>query len=194
MARSFDLRTRMKDRRTVVRAGLGVLLAANLVAAVFVFHPLGGSAEDLARDMQAKQRDLELKLRHLDQTRNVVAKVQQAKGEGDTFLADYILSRRKAYSTLLADANKLAVESGLQPKESSYAPPDPVEGSDTIEQLAISANYEGTYQSLTKFINLLDKSPRLIIESLQAAPQTGGKLNVTVRLDTFIQETPQGKS
>jgi Tfp pilus assembly protein PilO len=177
-----------------VRAGLGVLLAANLVAAVFVFHPLGGSAEDLARDMQAKQRDLELKLRHLDQTRNVVAKVQQAKGEGDTFLADYILSRRKAYSTLLADANKLAVESGLQPKESSYAPPDPVEGSDTIEQLAISANYEGTYQSLTKFINLLDKSPRLIIESLQAAPQTGGKLNVTVRLDTFIQETPQGKS
>src|SRR5690348_1141618 len=104
MARNFDLRARMKDRRTVVRTGLGVLLAANLVAAVFVFHPLGGSAEDLAQDMRAKQRDLGLQLRHLDQTRNVMAKVQQAKVEGDTFLSDYILSRRKAYSTLLADA------------------------------------------------------------------------------------------
>jgi Tfp pilus assembly protein PilO len=194
MARNFNLRARMKNRRTVVRAGLGVLLAANLVAAVFVFHPLGGSAEDLAQDMRAKQHDLTLQLQHLERTRNVVAKVQQAKVEGDKFQADYILSRRKAYSTLLAEANKLAVDSGLQPKESSYAPPDPVEGSDTIEQLAISANYEGTYQSLTKFVNLLDKSPRLIIEAMQAAPQTGGKLNVTVRLDTFIQEMPQGKS
>jgi Tfp pilus assembly protein PilO len=193
MPKSFDLRAGMKDRRVVVRAVLGALLAANVAAAVFVYHPLGGSAEDLAQQMESKQRDLAQRLKHLERTRNVELKVKQAKVEGDKFLEEYILSRRKAYSTLLAEANRLAVESGLKPKESAYAPPDPVEGSDTIEQLSISANYEGSYQSLTKFVNLLDKSPRLIIESMQATPQANGALSVGIKLDTFIQEAG-GKS
>lgn len=193
MPKSFDLRAGMKDRRVVVRAVLGALLAANVAAAVFVYHPLGGSAEDLAQQMESKQRDLAQRLKHLERTRNVELKVKQAKVEGDKFLEEYILSRRKAYSTLLAEANRLAVESGLKPKESAYAPPDPVEGSDTIEQLGISANYEGSYQSLTKFVNLLDKSPRLIIESMQATPQANGALSVGIKLDTFIQEAG-GKS
>jgi len=199
MLRNFKVRIQLdrlplKDRRLVVRAGLGVLLAANLVAAIFVFHPLGGSAEDLAQQLDAKQRGLAQQLQHLDRTRNVVEKVKQAKVEGDTFQADYILSRRKAYSTLLAEANQLAVESGLKPKESAYAPPEAVEGSETVEQLSISANYEGSYQSLTKFVNLLDKSPRLILEAMQAQPQSNGALSVTIKLDTFIQEVAGGKS
>ena len=193
MPRNFDFRAGMKDRRILVRAGLGVLLAANVVAAVFVLHPLGGSPEDLARQLVTKQRDLAQQVKRLERTHAVEQKVKQAKVEGDQLLQDYILSRRKAYSTLLAEANKLAVESGLKPKESAYAPPDPVEGSDTIEQLSISANYEGSYQSLTKFVNLLDKSPRLIIESMQATPQANGALSVGLKLDTFIQET-SGKS
>ncbi len=94
MPRNFDLRASMKDRRVAVRAGLGVLLAANVVAAVFVFHPLGGSAEDLARQMESKQRDLAKQLNRLERTRNVEQKVKQAKVEGDKFLEDYILSRR----------------------------------------------------------------------------------------------------
>ncbi|MBZ5591255.1 MAG: hypothetical protein LAP39_03400 [Acidobacteriia bacterium] len=193
MLKDFDLRAQLKDRRMVVRAGLGALLAVNLVAGVFVFHPLGGSAEDLAQQLDAKQRGLAQQLQHLERTRNVGEKVKQAKVEGDKFLADYILSRRKAYSTLLAEANQLAVESGLKPRESAYAPPEPVEGSETIEQLSISANYEGNYQSLTKFVNLLDKSPRLILEAMQALPQANGVLTVTIKLDTFIQEASGAK-
>jgi hypothetical protein len=41
---------------------------------------------------------------------------------------------------------------------------------------------------------MLDKSPRfLIIESMQAQPQSNGGLNVNIRLDTFIREAPGGK-
>ena len=60
--------------------------------------------------------------------------------------------------------------------------------------MTISAAYEGNYASLTKFVNLLDKSPRfLIIESLMAAPQqstNGDLLSVTIKLDTFVREQP----
>ena len=57
-----------------------------------------------------------------------------------------------------------------------------MEGSDTLDMLQISANFEGTYPDLVHFVNLLDKSDGLlIIESLNATPQqNAGKLNVTV--------------
>jgi Tfp pilus assembly protein PilO len=194
MPSNFDLRTLVKDRRMVVRAGLGVLLAANLVLAVFLFHPLGGSVEDLTEEMRSKQRELALALLNVERTRGLEVKVQQAKVEGDKFLNECTMNRRSAFSTVLAEADKMAVESGMKPKDSSLAL-DPVEGSDTITQLTISANYEGSYASLTKFVNLLDKSSRfLIIESLQAAPQANGSLSVTLKLDTFIREAPGGKS
>jgi Tfp pilus assembly protein PilO len=194
MSRNFDLRTLMKDRRMLVRAGLGVLLAANLVTAAFVLHPLGGSVEDLTREMQSKQHDLALALQRAERTRGLEVKVKQAKVEGDKFLDECTMDRRSAYSTVLGELERTAVESGMKPKEASYVP-DEVLGSDTILQLTISANYEGSYASLTKFVNLLDKSPRfLIIESLQAAPQAKGDLSVTLKLDTFIREVRGGKS
>jgi|SRR5579872_411102 len=194
MRRNFDLRASMKERRVVVRVALGILLAANLVAAVFVFHPLGGSANDLAEEMRSKQRELAQQLLRAQRTRNLVSTVQQAKVEGDHFLDQYTLRRRKAFSTLIGELNAMATSTGMLPKESSYVM-EPVEGSDTIEQLSISANYEGQYQSLTKFINLLDRSPEfLIIDSLQASPQPSGSLLVNLKLDTFIRDMPGGKS
>jgi Tfp pilus assembly protein PilO len=195
MPRNFDPRTLFKDRRMVMRTGLGVLLAANLVMAALAFHPLGGSVADLTEEMRSKQRDLVIESQRVERTHGLEAKVKQAKIEGDKFLDQCTMDRRRAFSTILGDADKMAVESGMKPKDSSYAPLDPVEGSDTILQLTISANYEGSYASLTKFVNLLDKSPRfLIIESLQAAPQANGQLSVTLKLDTFIREATGRKS
>ena len=194
MPRSFDLRAYLKDRRVMVRGALGALLGANLVAALFAFHPLGGSPVDLAREMQAKQQDLALRLQQLRRTRSLVEKVRQAKLEGDKFLEECTMNRRSAFSTLIGEVDKMAVESGMKPKDTSFTK-DPVEGSDTIEQLTVTANYEGVYRSLTKFVNLLDKSPRfLIIESMQAAPLSTGALSVTLKVGAFIRDAAGGKS
>ncbi len=133
-------------------------------------------------------------LKRLDRTRSLMAKIQQAKVEGDKFLEQYLMNRRSAFSTLIGEVDKMAVESGLKSKESSWGL-EPSEGSDTIEQLSITANFEGGYGSLTKFVNLLDRSPRfLIVHSMQAAPQAGGALSVSIRMDTFIRDAPAGKS
>ena len=194
MPRSFSLRAALKDRRIKVRTGLGALLAANLAAAVFVFHPLGGSVEDLARQMQSKRQDLTQQTQRLERTRSLVGKVQQAKVEGDKFLDECTMERRSAFSSVLIDVDKMAVDSGMKPKDSSYVL-DPVEGSDTILQMTISQNFEGSYESLTKFVNLLDKSPRfLIIDSLQAQPQSTGGLSLTLRLFAFVRESAKGQS
>jgi hypothetical protein len=56
--------------------------------------------------------------------------------------------------------------------------------------MQITANYEATYGDLVRFINMIDKSDRLLVmESLNATPQQGGgKLNVMMKLDTFVVE------
>jgi Tfp pilus assembly protein PilO len=194
MPRNFDLRAQLKNRRVVVRLILGAMLFANLVAAAFVFHPLGGSPEDLARELEDRQRQLTQQRQRLERTRNLVGKVQQAKGEGDMFLEQSTMGRRTAFSTLIGEINKMAVDAGMKTKDSSWALGE-VEGSETLVQLTISANFEGSYANLTKFVNLLDRSPRfLIIESLQAQPQPTGILGVNVRLDTFIRQEAHSKS
>jgi len=45
MTRNFDW-AKIKQPRVAVRALIGVLVAANLAAAVMAFRPFGGSADD----------------------------------------------------------------------------------------------------------------------------------------------------
>ena len=89
----------------------------------------------------------------------------------------------------MADLNDLADQAKVTPKESAYAI-EPVEGSDTLDMMQITANFEATYQDLIQFVNLIDKADRLLVmESLNATPQQGGaKLNVMMKLDTFVME------
>jgi hypothetical protein len=183
----------LKDPRVLVRAALGVLVVANIVAALLAFKPWGGSAEDLAREQVNLQQQLTSIEAHREKTKALVTKAERARQEGDGFLAEYTTDRRTIFSTIFAELDRVTREAGIQPRPSSYEL-DQVEGSDTLYQMDISAAYEGSYASLTKFVNLLDKSPRfLIIESLMAAPQqsnAGDLLSVTIKLDTFVREQP----
>ena len=65
-----------------------------------------------------------------------------------------------------------------------------IEGSDTLSMLTITGNFEGTYADLLKFVNQIDRYPRLlIIEQLTASPQAGtGLLSVSVKLNTFVRD------
>jgi type IV pilus assembly protein PilO len=122
----------------------------------------------------------------------VVQKVQRARSEGDRFLADYMMDRQSTFSTIVSELDRVAKEAGITPKERSWTLEE-VEGSETVMQMTVTSGFEGAYANLTKFVNLLDKSPRfLIVESLQAAPQQGSNvLNISVKLDTFVRQLPE---
>jgi hypothetical protein len=175
--------------RAVIRLVLGVLVAANLVAAYFVVRPIGGSAEELSQQALEMHSQIRQQQGVLDRTRILVSKIESGRGEGDQFMRSYFLARRPAYSIIVGELNDLASQAKIMPRDSAWAL-EPVEGSDTLDMLQISANFEGTYPDLVHFVNLLDKSNRLlIIESLNATPQqTGGRLNVMLKLDSFVQE------
>jgi len=197
MARNFSLPVKLKvpalpagirNPRVVVRAILGVLVLANLVAAVIVFRPFGGSAEDLERQQQQLQRQIAQATLHLQQSRVVVAKVEQARQAGDQFLAKYVTDRRSTMSTVDEELARIAKDAAVVWKGDTKNL-EPVEGSDTLLQMTISEVYEGEYANLAKLVNLLDKSQRfLIISSMVATPKANSKvLTVTLSLDTFVR-------
>jgi Tfp pilus assembly protein PilO len=197
MPRNFKLAEKLKwkgiaikEPRVLLRAAIGTLLAANLVAAVMAFKPFGGSADDLRREQQALRVQLARLQTRAATSKRLVEKVETARREGDQFLANYVTDLRTMSSSIQAELNRTAKEAGIKALPATLDL-EPIEGSDTLEMMTISAGYEGSYADLTKFVNLLDKSPRfLIIENMQTAPQQGGQsLNVTLKLDTFVRET-----
>jgi Tfp pilus assembly protein PilO len=190
MRRSFNLpaNLKLKDPRVAVRIVLGVLLVANLAAALVVFRPWGGSAEDLMRQEQQLRQQLARAEARLKQSQVVAAKVEQARTEGDQFLAKYVTERRSTMAIVAEELNRTAQDAGVTQKGYSINL-EPVEGSDTLWQLTIAEVYEGQYTNVAKLINLLDKSQRfLIISNMVATPKTTGNLlTVTLRLDTFVR-------
>jgi type IV pilus assembly protein PilO len=179
-----------KDPRLAMRAVLGILLLANLVAAVFAFRPFGGGAADLRRDRDALQQQLTQLQAQVAKSKKLVDKIQIARTEGDQFLAKYFTDRRVVTSTIQGELVDIAKQAGIVFQPTTWTD-EPIEGSDDLIMKTINAGCQGNYTSLAKFINLVDRSPRfLILESLVAAPQqTGQTLNVTVKIDTFVKDT-----
>jgi hypothetical protein len=170
-----------------MRAVIGALLAANLVAAVIAFKPFGGSADDLRREQAALSQQLTNLRGRVAKDKELVSKMQNARKDTDQFLTQYVTDEHFGASTLAAELDRIATEAGVKPLNAAYNEQD-IEGSGGMRLVSVTAGYDGAYANLTKFINLVDKSPHfLIIETLAtAAPQqNGAALNVQIKIDTF---------
>jgi Tfp pilus assembly protein PilO len=182
------------NRRTAVRTALGTLLVANVAAVWFVFHPPGGSIEDLGGQIVTARQQIVARQQAIERLRRTGDKTQNARFAGEQFLNQYFLPRRHAYSLLETELGSAAKASGIRAKDRTYSY-EPVEGSDTLGMLTITANFEGTYADLMSFVNQIDRAQRLLIlESLQAQPIQGAQmLAITMKLDAFFRfEGPQG--
>lgn len=172
-----------------VRVIMGVLLVANLVTGYFVFYPAGGTSDELEERRRALELQLRSKKQIFERSRMIGTKVEKGKVDGDSFLGGYFLDRRTTYSTVVSELTSMAKNSGIRAKEQSMNE-EAIEGSDTLSMLTITGNFEGTYADLLKFVNQIDRYPRLlIIEQLTASPQAQtGLLSVSLKLNTFVRD------
>jgi hypothetical protein len=189
MSRNFSAASAAwKEPRIVLRVIIGALLAANLVAAVIAFKPFGGSAEDLRREEAVLSQQLTSLRARVDKDKQLVAKMQNARKDTDQFLLKYVTDIRVGASTLATELDRIATEAGVKPLNVTYGEQD-IEGSDGMKLVSVTEGCDGTYASLAKFINLVDKSRHfLIIENLQtgAPQQNGAPLNVQIKIATFM--------
>jgi Tfp pilus assembly protein PilO len=184
---SFDS---LKEPKGIVGIGLGLLVLANLVAALFAFHVVGSSPEGLRQQLATARRQLQSSQTRLNSSRVLTAKIGRGKAESESFIATYLTGRRHTYSTIINDINDMAKTAGMKAEEVSIAPLDPIEGSSDLDMMTLSANFEGSPSQLVKLVNLIDRSPRfLTIENMQASPQPKGNLvSVSLKIDVFVKE------
>jgi Tfp pilus assembly protein PilO len=183
----------VRDPRVVMRVILGLLLAANLAAAVIAFKPFGGSADDLRRERERLASQLTKLQERIKSSRVLVDTVQTARTQGDEFLGKYFMDVQTVSTSILVELNQSATEAGIKMGQAQFDH-QAIEGSDSLVKWTITVGFDGTYANLMKFIHLVDKSQRfLIIESMQAAApqaQGGQSLNVTLKIIAFVKDVP----
>jgi hypothetical protein len=186
MLKNFKLSS---DPRFVVRACLGFLLLANLVAAAFAMHLFDASPEALEQQLAGALAQCQAEQTHLLKSRTLTANIDRGKSDGERFLASYMTSRRVTYSTITGELTQAAQTSGMD-KPNATISLNPIPGSEDLDMMSITLNAEGKFSQLVKFVNLLDRSPRfLIIESLSVTPRAKSDiLTVNVKLDTFVKD------
>ena len=184
----------LTDPKFLVRSALGLLLAANLVAAAMAYHIFDASPEALNRQLSTAIAERQALQAQLTRTRTLNHSVDRGKQEGDKFLSTYMTSRRHTYSTIIGELTETAKSAGM--KAGATISLDPVQGSDDLDMMTVTLNLEGNYGQLMKFVNMLDRSPKfLIIETLTVTPRAKSDvLSVSVKLDTFVKDDTGGAS
>jgi len=175
------------DPRVIMRIVLGVLLAANIAAALVLFRPWGASPEELEQQLGELKAQVSRQRASVERLRALVAKSAKARREGEAFMRKYFMDRRTASSAIVSELGDVARRAGIKQEEHTFAY-EPIEGSENLSMMTISGNYEGSYANLVKFINLLERSPRfLILDTLTAAPErTAGMLNMNFKMNAFV--------
>ncbi|MBM3735672.1 MAG: hypothetical protein FJW39_07780 [Acidobacteria bacterium] len=178
-----------RDPRAMWKVVLGVLLVANIAAFFLLVRPPGGSLADLDAQLQSLRRQAVDQRQAVGKSKALLAKMEAARAEQVQFMDASFMDRQTTSSTILTEIGQAAKEAGLSPKEHSFLI-EAVDGSDTISMMTITANYEGSYGNLIRFVNLVDRSRRfLIMDSIQAAPlQERGKLAARFKINTFVRE------
>jgi len=104
-----------------------------------------------------------------------------------------VLPGRLAYENLIAEIQRMVKASGLQERDASYNK-EAIEGTPDLAVLTSTANYEGTYENLKKFLYEVDHSPMLImVENVTAAPQQkGNQINTSIRFQVIVRDDGSG--
>jgi len=145
-----------------------------------------------APQSQAAQRD-HLRNQHealgkdVHHAADIRARMPGVEKECDRFLDEQLLPSTGAYSALAEDLNRIARESGLQARGISYRQDELADR--RVMEVEVSASVEGNYQSLVKFINLLERSQQFyLLENLALVEASSGSgIRLNLQLKTYFR-------
>ena len=178
-----------KISHTHVFVALGLLAAFVLIFYLAAVYPLEARAQEQQAVVAALQQQIAAKTSELKKLRIITEKVEKARTEGDSLLADITLERNTTFSRLVGELVSAAADSKIEARETNFSL-EPIEGATQYGAITITANFRGEYDNLVRFLNRLDKSDHfLIIESLAATPRSdSSELQITMKIDTFVRD------
>jgi type IV pilus assembly protein PilO len=174
-----DLRRTRKNLKTAIAIMAGV----DLLAAMVYFSPLVGSAETRRQEMNTLQTELITKTRQVAPLKDLPQKVILAGRQITDFYKKRFPSQE---SQILTELGKLAVANGVTIDQEKYKL-QPAEAGG-LEPVEIEADFAGSYTSLAKFINALERDQMFfIISGVSLGGQQQGPVKLGVKLETYVK-------
>jgi Tfp pilus assembly protein PilO len=175
-----------------LRIVAAVLLALNLVALYLYLSPPGGSRQDLELESLHLRSQILAAQTQSAKMRALASNVQAGSTEAADFTTKYFLPKRAAYVAVFEEIQRMAKASGIQERDAAWSE-EPIEGTADLTLLNITANYEGAYADLLKFLYEADHSPMLLmLDALTAAPQRNNQINTAIRFQAIVREPAEG--
>jgi Tfp pilus assembly protein PilO len=166
--------------------GLGAVLAADVALLYFIYRS-GGAGPRAARERVQLLR-LEHKLLAADVQRVAAIRdrLPEVRKQCDKFFAEKFLTANSGYSAIVADLAEVAREAGLQASSVTFKQRELDKRG--IREVSVAAAVEGSYASLVKFINGLERSDNFyLIESFSMAPGTDGAIKLNLQLKSYLR-------
>lgn len=175
-----DLRQTRKNLTTA----LAVMAGIDLVAAILYFSPVIGSAETRRQDMNRLQAELTIKTRQVAPLKDLPHKVVIANQQiGDFYKKRFPAQNSQIYTEL----GKVASANGVRIQQVRYKAEEnpPISG---LQPTELDADMAGTYASLAKFINALERDDMFfIISRVTLGNDPQGPVKLSMRLETYLK-------
>jgi len=174
-----DLRKTRKNLQTA----LAIMAGLDLLAAVLYFSPVVGSAETRRMELNQLQAELTTKTRQVAPLKDLPHKVDIAGKQITDFYKNRFPSTN---SEVLTEIGKLTSANGVRIEQGRFKPADNT--IDGLQGVEMEYDFAGSYTSLAKFINALERDEMFfIINSVTLGGDPQGPVKLGVKLETYVK-------
>lgn len=173
----------LRQTRKKIKTALLVMLGVDVVAAAVLLSPLVGSTSSRHQELNQLWTELQLKTRQVEPLKNLPQKVVIARKQ----IVDFYAKRFPAQDSQIAsEFGKVAAANGVTILQARYKSRDV--GVGQLQPVGVEADLSGSYSSLAKFINGLERDDTFfIIESVKLGGEQTGPVKLTMRLETYLK-------
>ena len=177
---------RIRGWKHVVRWTIVVVLGLDLALIYINWRSSDSEPESLKQERS--RLELQHRLFRADVERATAIRSELAKVQGDSadFFAKELRETSTGYSSVVSDLGEISKRSGLSATAITFRQRDV--GARGVVEVVVAATVEGDYPSLVSFINGLERSDNFyVLDSLQLASSTGGRLKLNLQLRTYFR-------
>jgi Tfp pilus assembly protein PilO len=173
----------LRQTRKHIKTALAVLLGVDVVALVVFFSPLVGSSDSRRQELNQLSTELRSKTLQVAPLTDLPKKVTTANRQ----IADFYKKRFPTQdSQIAAQFGKLAAANGITIEQAKYKEEEAELG--RLQPVEVEADLSGSYVSLAKFINALERDDTLfIISSITLGGEQTGPIKLQMKLETYLK-------
>ena len=171
----------LRQTRKHIKIALAIMLTADVVAMVVLLSPLVGSTASRRQELNELWAELRTKTRQVEPLKNLDKKVVIANRQIDDFYNKRFPSQD---SQIFTTIGKLAVSNGVTIEQAKNRVDE--ENTGHLHPVELEAEFSGSYVSLAKFINALERDDLFfLIRSITLAGEQKGPIRLQVKLETY---------